>query len=922
MFNTKTYENSRADGFPVLEIVREETGLDFWRAFVPLKHTRLRGDVTGPLAALTLAQTFGYGREQSDKILEAVYRFPLPGDAAVTGVRVQFGDVQIIAELKARQQAETDYTEAVQQGRQAALATRESPDVFTLRVAGLQPDQEVRVETSYVQLAKAEGSRWMLRIPLTTSPRYVRADEAGSRHAEGQPLALLRDPGHRFALDVKFEQAGEVKSSTHALDVQDVGGNGKQVRLRDGDVLPDRDCVLSWQAHQEAALPGLSVFLHDDKVSGYAYFLALLAPLKASPTNTDVPREIVLLVDHSGSMTGAKWEASDWAVKQFLGNLTDKDTFALGLFHDTTMWYKHGGLHREGPHAANSANVERALQFLEGNRDSGGTELGVALEQALRLHHANGDLARHVLIVTDAEVSDGGRLLRLAEAEAATPDRRRISVLCIDAAPNAFLAAELAERGGGISKFLTSSPEEEDITTALDAVLEDFAQPVLANLKLEVNCAGVEASGRNVLPGRTPQTSAIDMGDLPRGRAVWVVGRVKRGDEAHLDFAITVNGREVARTDVDAQTQTQRPAIKALFGAKRVLALEYLSAAHYDTDAVREQLTRLGYDAKTVLSGAQQGAVYAENADVAPHDALKKLLVKEALEYGLASSETAFVAVRTEAGKPIEDTVNVANALPSGWLEQSAMAAAPMSRARYRSASFGGATAPSPAPGGASRPSRLLKRAGGAMPSSAVPPPPLSGATPFDFASSSSTPGLDVDYNTPVGEVADGAATMDWMEQEQERGLSPLEEESLAVYLMDSPAPLAPPTPVSNTAQSGQSLFAGVPAFVDGEAVLFDTGRKEDSQKLPASATFTRIEIRFPNGKPDVNALMPGLTLLLFVDDLAQPRARVRLADLLRQGGARPLNVQRQFGQIVRIALVDDSGNPFTLPTMEVALRW
>ncbi len=677
MFNTKAFENSRPDGFPVLEVVPEVEGAEIPRAFVPLKHTLLTGDVAGPLAALHLTQTFGYSPLQSDKVLEAVYRFPLPGDAAVMDVRVQFGDVEIVAALKERQQAETEYKEAVRQGRQAALATRESPDVFTLRISGLQPGQDVKVETEYVQLAKAEGRQWTLRIPLTTSPRYVRADEAGSRTAQGQPLALLRDPGHRFGLDVKFEHAGEVKSSTHTLDAQDLGGNVKQVRLRDGDVLPDRDCVLSWQAVQEAAAPGLSVLLHDDKASGYAYFLALVAPPKAPTGNTDVPREIVLLVDHSGSMNGAKWEASDWAVKQFLGSLTDKDSFALGLFHSTTKWYKHGGLHREAPHPAASANVESALRFLEANKDSGGTELGVALEQGLHLHRAGGDLARHLLIVTDAEVTDEGRLLRLADGEAATPNHRRISVLCIDAAPNAFLANELAERGGGIAKFLTSSPDEEDITTALDAVLEDFAQPVLANLKLEVNRAGVEASGRKTLPGRSAQSSAIDIGDLPRGRAVWVVGRVKRGSDANLDFAVTVNGREVVRAGVNAESNAARPAIKALFGAKRILALEYLTNARYDRDALREQLTRLGYDANAVLSNVQKGTVYAENADAQPQAALKNLLIKEALDYGLASSETAFVATRTEAGMTIEGTVAVANALPSGWSEQFLSGAAP-----------------------------------------------------------------------------------------------------------------------------------------------------------------------------------------------------------------------------------------------------
>ena len=215
MFNPQVYENSRADGIGVLEVVGNEAP----QQFVPLQRTELRGTLVGPLADLRLIQVFGYSRAVCDQVLAAVYRFPLPGDAAVSGVTVRFGDVEIVAELKAREQAEADYAEAKRTGRQAALATREAPNVFTLQVTGIQPDQEIVVETAFVQLARVEGTNWSLRIPLTTPPRYVRPDELNSRHAQGQPLAVLRDPGHRFALDVTVHGAANVTSPTHALAV-------------------------------------------------------------------------------------------------------------------------------------------------------------------------------------------------------------------------------------------------------------------------------------------------------------------------------------------------------------------------------------------------------------------------------------------------------------------------------------------------------------------------------------------------------------------------------------------------------------------------------------------------------------------------------------------------------------------------------
>src|SRR5262249_6390480 len=160
-----------------------------------------------------------------------------------------------------------------QEGRQAALVRRESPDVFTIQVAGIQAGEEVTVETYYVQLARVEASGWSLRIPLTTSPRYVRSDESPSRHARGQPLLLLRDPGHRFSLDLIVRGAENVTSPTHRLEINQ-DRDRKHLRLKEGEVIPDRDCILSWAPAQEKDRPTLQVWAHDDRNSDWVYFLA------------------------------------------------------------------------------------------------------------------------------------------------------------------------------------------------------------------------------------------------------------------------------------------------------------------------------------------------------------------------------------------------------------------------------------------------------------------------------------------------------------------------------------------------------------------------------------------------------------------------------------------------------------------------
>jgi Ca-activated chloride channel family protein len=880
MFHPTRFENSQPDGFPVLEIEEAERKTER-RRFIPLRKTILTGEVLGPLATLHLTQTFLFTKKQFGKPVEALYRFPLPGDAAVTRVAVQFGETRIEANLAEREKAEAEYAEAKQQGRQAALTTRESPDVFTLRLAGIRPDEEVIVETVYVQYARPEsGARWSLRVPLTTAPRYVRADEEGSRAANGQPLALMRDPGHRFSLDLSLPGSGDVRSDTHTLDIvreeasEELDAATSRVRLAAGEVIPDRDFVLTWRADNggaEAPQPEparLQVWRQDEKGngadSGFAYFLAQITPPRWRGPRTDagVGREVILLVDHSGSMEGAKWAAADWAVTRFLSDLTEKDTFALGLFHNTTRWFD------EKPSISTPDTVEKAIRFLNAHKDSGGTELGVALEQALSLSKDSSERARHVLIVTDAEVSDAGRILRLAEAEAAIEDpwkRRRLSVLCIDAAPNSLLATELAERGGGIARFLTSDPAQEDITTALDALLEDWAEPVYAHMRLVVDQPGGESSA-----GMTPVEAASDssstanktafpLGDLPGGRTVTMIGRVPLTETTSdtLTFRATLsNGTEITPA-VRRTVSSNHEGLPALFGARRVLGLERLMASGYGPDDLRQRLERLGYgpDAITQSNASNESSLYPENRPAVSADTLKPLLVQESLRYGILSAETAFIATRREAGELVAQTVVIANALPSGWNdnEMDYMMAAPAadmafgrSQARVRSL---------------------------AQPVSAPPPPSPLSAKP---ASSSFFPSISA-----------------FLKKSKSASPGTVYEASEPEFDKSVGAP---------------SVFEGVPMFAGGStAVLYDSDAS-GAASLISAGTLTRLEVKYPNGAPSPSAIGQNLTLLLYVDDLATPRARVRLSDLLKQGGGRPLNLLRGSGQRVYLVLSDEDG--------------
>jgi Ca-activated chloride channel homolog len=236
---------------------------------------------------------------------------------------------------------------------------------------------------------------------------------------------------------------------------------------------------------------------------------------------------------------------------------------------------------------------------------------------------------------------------------------------------------------------------------------------------------------------------------------------------------------------------------------------------------------------------------------------LKDLLVRESLDYGLASAETAFIATRSEPGKPIEETVVVANALPAGW---------------------------SPGFAGYAGAVKSVRGAGNMLYCLAMD----AGLTTMDF---------DQDDVGVMDTTVRSAAFM--KAAPSDSGFAEL--------------------PCDELRPSFAVLFKAVPRFMNGETILFDSTR--EANPVPDHARIVELEIHFADGIPA--AIDAQLQLLIFVDDAASPRARVSLADIMRVGGRRPLNLLNLPGQLLRVVLADPAEAwKGSAPRLEVTLRY
>jgi Ca-activated chloride channel family protein len=292
----------------------------------------------------------------------------------------------------------------------------------------------------------------------------------------------------------------------------------------------------------------------------------------------------------------------------------------------------------------------------------------------------------------------------------------------------------------------------------------------------------------------------------------------------------------------------------------------------YPEKELSRHLSALGYEYDS-LKFKHPVKVYAENQMRDTMSLMRDLIVQESLKYQVLSAETAFVAVRSEPGRTVEEQVIIPNALPFGWSE-SFVTTSPYPRMEKRSVR----RSANPQGGG------VLEWVGG---------------------------GGSVDMIMQY----DGT-----MKMESRDSLSSARKSDYVIVQNTVPSQsqrkVVPPI---FELQDEYRLFDGIPVFRNGEAVLFDSSQKEQAEKVPDSVVLKKLECII---KDTISQTGTGLYLLLYIEDTAVPRVKVFMKDLLRLGGSRPLNIQRTHGELLKIILVDPDGEWSTkAPAMKLVVR-
>jgi Ca-activated chloride channel homolog len=528
---------------------------------LPLRGTTVRASLAGPCADVSVTQRFTNDR---DVPLECVYVFPLPPASGVVSLVFTVGDRQLRAELKERGAAERDYEAARDSGHRASLLTAERADVFTTRVANIQPGEEVEVALRLVMAMPFDDGGFVFRFPLVLADRYIPgAAVDGAPSGDGvapdtdqvpdasriSPPRLLPGvrPAHDLDIDVHLlpghPDIADLVCSQHATSIGWAEGRVR-VSLARRDELPNRDFILRVRFAAEQTRGALWTAQDDDGVR----FVATLLPPSEIPASGAVPREVVLLVDVSGSMRGPKMPAAIEAARLVLRGLRGGDALQVVAFHST-----HRKLWRQ-PKAAVQETIAEADRFLVGLSASGGTEMLSPLRDVLR-KPPTASRVRHVVLITDGQVGNEAAIVR----EVAGLDQPlRVFAVGIDTAVNEAFCESLARETRGLACLMTPS---DPIAERMTRFLATVGSPVATDVQL----VGMEVE--ELFPARIP--------DLYQGRPVVVAGRLAVAPSDAAGAAAVMTLPDGTRFEVPFATpQVGGEAVFRTVGTARVAELE------------------------------------------------------------------------------------------------------------------------------------------------------------------------------------------------------------------------------------------------------------------------------------------------------------------------------------------------------------
>ncbi|MEP3276269.1 MAG: VIT and VWA domain-containing protein [Stappiaceae bacterium] len=511
---------------------------------LPLLRADYDVDIEGSVATVQVTQTFF---NPTTLAINATYLFPLNQHAAVFGMQMEVGDELIKATIKKKQEAEATFEKAKAEGKAASLLTQHRPNMFTQNIANLMPGKPVKITLTYVQSVPMIEDAYELVVPLVVGPRYegspsqpsqkiaAHGDSEGPSVSDfetisgwnvdklpdypnvfGQDTPKAIDPERvSIKLDIVAPMPiSAVSSATHALSVEG-DETRKSISLAKGNTIDNRDFVLRYGLQDKEIRAG--AVSHFDERGGFVSLM--IEPPKMPAEETITPRELVFVLDTSGSMNGEPVDASKSFMDAALAALRPTDYFRILRFSDNTSQFAQEAVR------ATPENIKNGQAFVAGLTAGGGTEMNRAINAAFDTAQPDNTM-RIVVFLTDGYI---GRENDVIASIRKRIGKARIYAFGVGTSVNRFLLDAMASEGRGYARYVDPTKDAMDVAQTL---ARDLKSPVLTDISIDWKGLAIQEQA----PAQIP--------DLFAGNSVRVLARYKDGGEHTIHINGLINGRK------------------------------------------------------------------------------------------------------------------------------------------------------------------------------------------------------------------------------------------------------------------------------------------------------------------------------------------------------------------------------------------
>ncbi len=610
-------------------------GIQFNGGVATALDTEITVDITGLEARAEVTQVF---RNEGRSWAEAVYRFPLPEGAAVDQLLIEVGNRVLVGEIQEKQTAQRTYQQARSAGQTATLVEQQRPNQFETRLANIGPGESVKITIGFLATVDYADGTFAFRFPMTFTPRGGGDNQFFEMERAPRPIFTsfsnaAQQRSHNLSMAITLRSGftlAHLESLHHDVDIHP-GLDGYNIYLDNPSAKTDRVFELKWSPELGAA-PGSSLMTWDGGDAIYA-MLMLTPPM---PENiAPRPREVIFIIDTSGSMEGESLRQARQALLHGLTYLSPDDRFNVIQFNSSSERLFERSVEPGVP------ELEMAGGYIQGLSANGGTNMGPALDMAMTLKEAPG-LLRQIVFITDGSVGNEHDLLlqigdQLGDA--------RLFTVSIGSAPNSWFMNKAAIVGRGSH---TQIGRFDEVEKSMSSLWGQIQSPALTNICLDW---GMDAE---FFPEIVP--------DLYGGQPLWVYARLP-----HEPREVTVCGE----LDGALWEQTAQPlsmpgsdTLSTLWARSKIEALEDSRLFGTDPDWVREQVTDLALDFGLLTQYTSLVAV--DKTPVRPVDAaLQQHNVPSLLPAGSTMS-TGFAA--TAAGWKLQLLFSLIALLVAGGL--------------------------------------------------------------------------------------------------------------------------------------------------------------------------------------------------------------------------------------------------------------